>query len=308
MDRIITGDVWQKAARLLKNGGQKTAAIAYVSKGSPLLFGKGDILICDASDQAIKSGVTDAKTLRGFLEKEATLYSCPNLHAKILISKDAVVIGSANLSASSAKYLLEASLITTRSQIRSQAVAIIHNIIKASTLIDKAFISRISSLPVTKKFRPFARYRKPKIEQTGDRYWVINTIPYENEPVGEEKYVAQGEEEARKVIKDPDAEINRIRWTGKARFGRLAKAGDIVLEISRYKSRGTVSNPRSILNRRHRKRWTWFYLVEPEMEISWTRFERELKKAGVKTIKKKSIRELNERDVVLVEAIWRAIK
>lgn len=101
MERIITNNVWTQVERLLKKGSSKTAAIAYVSKGTPLSFGDGDVLVCDASDAAIKSGETDAITLRRFLNDGAELHSCPNLHAKMLISGNSVVIGSANLSTSS---------------------------------------------------------------------------------------------------------------------------------------------------------------------------------------------------------------
>src|ERR1044072_5576617 len=101
MEKIITNKVWTQVTRLLDKRENKIAAIAYVSKGTPLSFGDGDVLVCDASDQAIKTGETDAAILKRFLIDGAELYSCPNLHAKILISGDSVVIGSANLSASS---------------------------------------------------------------------------------------------------------------------------------------------------------------------------------------------------------------
>jgi hypothetical protein len=304
MERIITNNVWTQVTRLLKKRENRIAAIAYVSKGTPLSFGDGDVLVCDASDAAIKSGETDAITLKKFLNGGAELYSCPNLHAKILISGNSVVIGSANLSTSSEHYLLEASLISTRSQIRSQVSALIHNIVKVSIRIDDAFISHIISLPVTKRFRPFASRRKPKVKEIGNRYWIVNTRPLDNYPEYEEEYVEQGEEEARNVLKDSEADVNWIRLTGNGRFRRLAKPGDTVVEITKYKRKATVSAPRSILVRQHHKKWTRFYLGEPDVEMSWTNFEADLKKVGLRKIKKTSVRELSQRDVLLMESIW----
>lgn len=304
MERIIKDKVWSRVNRLLKKRDNKIAAIAYVSKGTPLSFGDGDVLICDASDPAIKSGETDATTLKRFRSDGAQLYSCQNLHAKILISGDSVVIGSANLSASSENHLLEASLITTRSQIRSQINALIHNIVEVSIPVDDKFINHISSLPVTKRLRPFARHKKPKVKGIGNRYWIVNTRPLDKYPDDEEQYIERGEEEARNVMKDPDADVYWIRWTGNNRFCRLAKRGDTVIEVTRHKKKATVANPRAILVRQHHKKWTRFYLSEPNAEISWTHFEAKLKKIGLKKIKKTSVRELSQRDIMLMESVW----
>lgn len=306
MEKIITSKVWTQVTRLLDKRGNKTAEIAYVSKGTPLSFEDGDVLICDASDHAIKTGETDAATPKRFLNDGAELYSCQNLHAKILISGDSVVIGSANLSTSSENYLLEASLITTRSQIRSQASAFIHNLIKVSARIDDDFIRHITSLPVKRGFRPLSARRgaKAEVEEIGSRYWVVNTHPLISYPEHEEEYVEKGEEEAREALKNPDAEVSWIRSTGKGRFRRLAKPGDTIIEITKYKRKAVVSAPRPILVRQQHRKWTRFYLGEPNRHISWTLFEDNLKKIGLIKIKKTSTRELNQRDIMLMDSIW----
>ena len=306
MERFVTENVWSHIGRLIQNGDRKFAAIAYVSSKTPLSFGQGDVLICDASDNAIRCGETDAKTLRKFLRNGATIYSCDCLHAKTLISGNLVVVGSANLSSASENLLLEACLLTTRSQIRSQAQALIHSIMKASTLVDDAFIQHIISLPVVRRIRRLPVRGKPGIKQMGNRCWVVNTRPFDNYPSEEEKYVIRGEGEARKVLNDPGADINWIRWTGNSRFRRLARLGDTVIEITKYKHRATVNGPCSILVPQQQKRWTRFYLGEPNMKMSWSKFEREMKKVGLTEIKKTSVRELNKRQVLLMESVWQS--
>jgi hypothetical protein len=306
MEKIITNKVWTQIIRLLDKRENKFAAIAYVSKGSPLSFGDGDVLVCDASDHAIKTGETAAVTLKRFLNNGAELYSYQNLHAKILISGDSVVIGSANLSTSSENYLLEVSLITTRSQIRSQVSAFIHNLIKVSARIDDDFIRHIISLPVKRGFRPFNARKSAKAEvgEIGNRYWVVNTHPLKSYPDYEEEYVEKGEEESREALKNPDAEVSWIRSTGKGRFRRLAKPGDTIIEITKYKRKAVVSAPRPILVRQQYRKWTRFYLGESNRNISWTLFEDKLRKIGLIKIKKTSTRELNQRDIMLMDSIW----
>ena len=106
MDKIFTNSSWSKISSYFTEGAPKFAAIAYVSKGTPLKFGNGDILICDASESSIKSGNTDAGILLNFKKNGAQIFSCENLHAKIVVCGKYAVIGSSNLSKSSEDDLL----------------------------------------------------------------------------------------------------------------------------------------------------------------------------------------------------------
>lgn len=304
MERILVKNVWTEASRLIKHSDTKIAAIAYVTKGTPLKFGDGDVLICDASDAAIRSGATDGEIIRKFHKDGAELYSCQNLHAKVLISGALVVIGSANLSASSDNLLLEAALFTTRTYIRSQVRGLIDSLIRLSTLIDETFITHILSLPVTKRFRPLITRRNPNLE-IGNKYWIVNTHEIENYPDYENKYIEKGEEAARKTLNDPEAEVEWLRFTGNSRFRKLAKKGDTVVEIANCGSRAKVSTPRAILYSQPHEKWTRFYLEEQKEVESWTTFKTKLKKIGLQRIGKTSLRELSQREILLIESIWR---
>jgi hypothetical protein len=63
----------------------KTAVVAYVSSDAIVPFGAGDTLVTDATDEAIGSGQTRARVLRDALARGAEIYSCPNLHAKVIL-------------------------------------------------------------------------------------------------------------------------------------------------------------------------------------------------------------------------------
>jgi hypothetical protein len=305
MDRIITANVWTRVTKIIKSD-YKTAAIAYVSKGTPLIFKEGDTLVCDASDQAVKSGETDAKTIKRFFKDGARLFSCSNLHAKLLICNDLAIIGSANLSHSAENHLIEAVLVSTRSTIRSQVNALIHNIITGSTPIDRIFILHICSLPVDKRFRSFGPRKKKIIEEMGNRYWIINSHPLNRVRKEEEELIEQGEEEARELAEDSGNDIEWIRFTGKSRFRDLAKPGDTIIRIFKSNNRSTVSQPLPILVRQDHKKWTRIYIEEPSLEISWTAFEKKIRKVGLKKIKKGSFRELSTKEIALMESIWQA--
>ena len=107
-----------------------------------------------------------------------------------------------------------------------------------------------------------------------------------------------------------DATISWIRFTGKSRFRSLAMQGDTVVQI--YKSlsgkRTTVFEPCPIvLPPQNISHWTRFYVSEPAdfQHLSWNKFRKEAKKIGLSNISKNSVRELNNREVLLIEVLWR---
>jgi phosphatidylserine/phosphatidylglycerophosphate/cardiolipin synthase-like enzyme len=132
------------------------AAVAYVSSDAIVAFGAGDTLITDATDDAISAGQTRASVLDEAFRRGATLYSCPDLHAKVLVFRGTAVIGSCNLSASSANTLTEAAWVTTGATAVTASRTFITGLISHSHLIDRAFLDRILQIPV----RPRARMLK----------------------------------------------------------------------------------------------------------------------------------------------------
>jgi phosphatidylserine/phosphatidylglycerophosphate/cardiolipin synthase-like enzyme len=176
MDQLLTDNVWKQVASLLKAKQKKVAAIAYVTTDAHLAFHKGDTLVCDASDNAIKCGETSAQTLKRLFETGVRLFSCPGLHAKSLVSDDLAIIGSSNLSVSSATSLIEASLVTRRFQARSQVRAFIHKLLPISSPIDSDFLVRALDLPVSVRPRGGA-VRAWRIEPPTNKTWVVSTTP-----------------------------------------------------------------------------------------------------------------------------------
>lgn len=102
----ITKDVGRKRR------GPMVAAISYVgvSASEVLPLRKGDFLICDASERAIKQGVTSAKSLAAYLRIGVKVFSHEGLHSKVLATESFAWVGSANASGNSRDNLTEASV------------------------------------------------------------------------------------------------------------------------------------------------------------------------------------------------------
>jgi hypothetical protein len=111
MEQLLSGDIWAQVNKILKKEKEKIACIAYVTSAE-LQLTKGDTLICDASTYSIKCGTTSATTLNKYYKRGVKIYCNQQLHSKLLLTDNFLVIGSANLSESSAKNLVESSIVT----------------------------------------------------------------------------------------------------------------------------------------------------------------------------------------------------
>jgi hypothetical protein len=102
----ITKDVARKRREPI------VAAISYVGvKASEVLpLRKGDFLICDASERAIKQGITSAKALAAYLRLGVRVFSNEGLHSKVVATESFAWVGSANASGNSRGRLTEASV------------------------------------------------------------------------------------------------------------------------------------------------------------------------------------------------------
>lgn len=104
--RLITTDIARKRRDPI------VAAIGYVGSNamSVLHLRDGDFLICDASERAIKQGVTSAEVLSKFKRNRVRVFSVEGLHSKVVSSKKFAWVGSANASSNSRDNLIEASV------------------------------------------------------------------------------------------------------------------------------------------------------------------------------------------------------
>lgn len=103
---VITKDVARKRR------GPIVGAVGYVGVNAPevMPLREGDFLICDASERAIKQGVTSAKALAIYLRKKVQVFSQEGLHSKVLATEQFAWVGSANASLNSRDNLKEASV------------------------------------------------------------------------------------------------------------------------------------------------------------------------------------------------------
>lgn len=287
MNELLSSGLWPRIRQLAKRAKKKSAAIAYVTDDRYIKFGKGDVLVTDASDEAIKSGQTSTAVLKAALKRKADISSIAGLHAKMYVFDRIAVVGSANLSKESERRT-EAALFTDQPTAVSSARVLIERLKAKGDTVNEAFISRISKLPVKRRKGGAVSRGKPP-EDPMPRSWLVGLKPVQHKE-GEQPVVEQGTEEAEMHVSDEDSSVSSIRFRGNSRFRREAKAGDVVVCIWTAKSKGkptAVYQHAPILLRKDDEEndVTWLFVEEyddaEETTLTWKQFEKLYKQIGI---------------------------
>jgi len=291
MQKVLSSDLWKAVKVQARKAQQRKAAIAYVTQDL-LGFRKGDALLMDASKFAIGNGETDAKLLRTLHQQGVRLYHCGSLHAKVILLDDVAVIGSANLSRSSAENLVEAGLMTDHSSTVSGVASFIEQLILQSKELLAEDIDALCKIKVTRRGgRPQegAKQPKPEITPLGNRIWLVGIHQLAKDPPpSEQEQIDQAIEILRPKMRTPDEEFSYVRFGLRGRFALECREGDSLIRIwrsSAAKRPSSVMRITPVLLKQKTDRWTYFYLSDATgkyPEMSWGKFQRLLKEVGYK--------------------------
>lgn len=289
MQKVLSSDLWKTVRAQAQKSRCRKAAIAYVTKDL-IQFRKGDLLVMDASPQAISCGETDAKLLRTLDKKGVSLYHCAGLHAKVLLLDDVAVISSGNLSNSSANGLVEAGMITDHGSTVAGVASFIEQVLAQSRELEANRIATLCKIKVVRRGgrgTGSSKQRRPKVAPLGSRTWLLGVRELVKEATpDEQRLIDRAMEKLRTQMKDPEEESAWLRWASTSRFARECRQGDSVIQIwnsSKAKRPKSVFRSASVLLKRKSKKWTWLFLKEPtgsQAEMSWGKFKGLLKEVG----------------------------
>jgi hypothetical protein len=113
---FLSREIWSQVSKAVRGSRQRcAAAVAYCGKetASLLPLRKGSRLVVDASERAVASGQTYPRALLRLVKRGVSVYSVPNLHAKVFVIGGTAFVGSNNASGRSALHWIEAAIRTT---------------------------------------------------------------------------------------------------------------------------------------------------------------------------------------------------
>ena len=170
--------LWPRLIEISRESQFRRATIAYLSCNEDIQFQHGDLLIVNASDNAIQSGATSAFLLEKLLNDGVELYSNDTLHTKMMVFNDYVYLGSANISKNSKNNLIEVGVIISSQEqplIFEEAQDILSAIKNDERTIQLNLkeIQRLKELPVERK--EVIKRDKFKIKKSKRNYWALGT-------------------------------------------------------------------------------------------------------------------------------------
>lgn len=246
MNKFIDEDIWGYASVHVEKSNMNIACIAYITQTS-LPLKDGDVLICDASEAAIKQGKTSATILEAYLKRGVVLFSDSSLHAKMLLTDDYLFIGSANLSAHSL-HLSEAGVMTADFEIMSSAQLFCTERMLEENRIDENRIGFLKTLEVeSKALIQFAPKKKQIPKRTN--YW-LTELGAELPQTKIKRIEGIIQDELKKDGEDILQKINGLDWIYVYSTGILKgklKKGDRLLRVEWIGKQQRVFSPQTIL-------------------------------------------------------------
>ena len=252
---FLSGDVWPQITKAIRGSRQPCAvAVAYFGAGAsrllPLPYGSR--LVVDASERAVTSGQTCPADLLNLVKRGVSVYSVPNLHAKVFVVDRAAYIGSTNVSSRSANHLVEAVICTTEPGALGAARKFVYQ--HCLHELTPELLKRLGKL-----YRPPripGGKRSEKSKKDSSRQPTLPRLLLAQLEVGEWSERDQnlhdaGLTVARKRRLHPRSfEMDSFRWAGKCPY----KRGDVVIQVTREgANRSLVAPPGNVLHVRTRR-------------------------------------------------------
>ena len=305
---FIAKNIWREITRSAK-GAKKPSwvAVAYFAQGASRLLPltRNSRLVVDASEGAVSSGQTCPFDLDKLMKRGVSIYSVPNLHAKVYVFDEIAYVGSANASNRSATHLIECVIRSLESGVIKNAKRFIQ-----SLLIDELTPKRIEQLK-----RIYKQPRVPGIKGSHRKKISSHVRPeipklfiaqLSNCELSkkEEKQYDQGFRSAKKLQKYPKRfELDGFRVSGRCSYLR----GNQVIQVLEGKSGQKMVYPPGYVRliRRYPKK-SFVYLEIPAVPRKSIRtLSKQLGSIALRKIKKLNGRVKNYEVAAELLTFWR---
>ncbi|HTQ39903.1 MAG TPA: phospholipase D-like domain-containing protein [Pirellulales bacterium] len=247
MQKLITGRVWKEiTARAKQTKRRSTVAVAYFSSAQLLPLNSGSTLVIDMSERAVRAGQTNPTAVVAMLRKGVNVHSVENLHAKVFVIGSRAIIGSANVSATSANYLIEAAIETNDRKTVKAYREWVNSLTGDRVTLRQAI--RLQKLYVPPRGFNRRKKRNGKLTPQHSPLWTVVTR-FGNWNEEEQEAEQIGTPKARKQLRSSRYyDVYNFSWLGSA-FAKTAKRNDLVIEKVEQSARNIrIFPPRRIIH------------------------------------------------------------
>jgi len=187
----------------------------------------------------VKGGQTNPSEVVKYLRRGVQVFNCSNLHAKVYVFDNAVIIGSANVSKHSAESLVEAGLLCTDRQAVTQARGFVRSLqVEPVSLKYARQCQRIYKPPA----HGVARGKHHRLASTPShsRLWLVSVHPAEFTDQEDALCSREHKKAAKKLKNTREYEVNSIKWCNPGSgLAKEVKFGDLFVQV--WSENGTTS-------------------------------------------------------------------
>jgi len=311
--KLLQESLWPTITRLARESKHRHVVVAYLGRGASSLLPlkKGDDLIIDMSQGALTTGQTNPDEVEKYVKKGVNVYTCSNLHIKMYIFDNVVIVASANISKHSRSNLIELGLLCKDRNVLTHALGLVKYL--QVEPVTPEYIKLCKKLYKPPQIGHF-KAKKKGVAPTHSRLWILGVSPVDLCEEEDRLCKIQEKKALRKVKDAKHFEINSIRWSGRSKVITDIKEGDLVVQIWTDKGETKVYPPSRVVQitkyrsfDRKKTPRAFIHVEEPKhlRPLTWQYFKKTIVNAGLHRISPNSQREIRNLEVVhVVLGLW----
>jgi phospholipase D-like protein len=237
--------VWSRLTALARRSKGTAVAVPYFGSGASKLLPlkKGGTLVVRFDREAVRCGQVNPKEVIRLMKDGVEVHACANLHAKVFVFGNTAIVGSTNVSSSSANSLIEACV-----EVKARRFAATCKRFVESLKGDKVGLEFAKAMVPLYRPPQFVGSRRGKAQKSRrvlpkhSDLWLVSLVSSEWKEVDYEQEEA-GWSQAEKALTNPrQSEIETFAWWGSG-FLEKVKRGERVLMTTKIDKRKILVSP-----------------------------------------------------------------
>lgn len=248
--------VWSRLTALARSGKGASVAVPYFGSGASKLLPlkKGSTLVVRFDREAVRCGQVNPKEVIRLINDDVEVHACANLHAKVFVFGDTAIVGSANVSSSSANSLIEACVEVKGRRFAATCKRFIESL--AGDKVGLEFAKTMVPLYRSPQFDGSRRVKARKARRVLPRHsdlWLVSLVSSKWKDIDYEQEEA-GWSQAEKALTNPrKSDIETFAWWGPGFLEKVKRGERVLMSTKIDKRKVLVSPPGRLLDiRRYR--------------------------------------------------------
>lgn len=247
--------VWSRLSVLARRSKGAFVAVPYFGSGASKLLPlkKGSTLVVKFDQEAVRCGQVNPKEVIRLINKGVDVHACANLHAKVFVFGDIAIVGSANVSSSSANSLIEACVEVRARRFAATCQRFVESL--AGDRVGLEFARTMIPLYRPPQFGRPGKVKERKSRRVLPRHadlWLVSLISTEWKDIDYQQEEAGWLHAERALTDSRGSAIDTFAWSGPGFLDKVRR-GERVLMSTREKQKVLVSPPGRVLDiRRYR--------------------------------------------------------